>query len=393
MNRKNLFALIFFALPWSLLQAQGIIETAVHEVERNNTSLAAIRSEVEAAKVGNRTGIFLSDPQLDLYLLNNPTEDLGRTNFHLVQPFDFPTLLGRRNQLSKALNRQADNHYQQQRQQILLEAHLLVVDLIYHNAMAEELGKRLQHASEIERSYQAMLDAGEENILAYNKARLNLFNARKALEMNDISRRSLQAELQAINGGKPIEVVASEFPLATVPPEFGEWVQAALDQSPVLQTADQALTISRHQERLAKASYLPDFSAGYMMEALPTERFAGFGMGISIPLWQNRNTIRHARLQTQAVQQHYEDLRIRSRNLYQGLYDQARSLQQASIDYDSMLRSFDNAGLLMKALDAGEISLIDYMLELGFYYEAVNLSLNTKRELHKVLARMEYLVF
>ena len=200
------------------------------------------------------------------------------------------------------------------------------------------------------------------------------------------------AELPALNGGQPLVVAAGDFPIVVIPPEFQEWVQLALDQSPVLQTAGQELVISHHQERLARASYLPEFSAGYMMEALPTERFAGFGMGLTIPLWQNRNTIRHARLQSQAVQQHYEDLRLRSRNLYKGLFDQARSLQQAALDYDSVLRSFDNAALLRKALDAGQISLIDYLVELGFYYEAVNLSLETRRELHKVLARMEHLV-
>ena len=389
MNPIKPFVFIFFLIPLACLQAQGPVEAVLQEIEKNNTTLAALRSGVEAEKLGNRTGIFLADPQVDLFLLNKSDENLRRTNFGLVQPLDIPTLLGRRNQLAQAMNQQLDYRYLEQRQQVLLEAHLLVIDLIYHNALALELEKRLQHASEIARSYQTMLDAGEVNILEHNKARLNLFNARKALELNEIERRSLSNELQALNGGKAIAVDEREFPIAVLPPDFQQWVQGAFDANPVFRSLGQELVISRSEERLAKAAYWPEFSAGYMMEALPAERFSGFGMGISIPLWENRNTIRHARLKSIAIQQHNDDLSLRYLNHYRGLYDQAKALQESSLDNYRVISSFDNAALLIKALNAGQISLIEYMLELGFYYDAVDLSLETERQLQKVLARME----
>jgi outer membrane protein, heavy metal efflux system len=126
-----------------------------------------------------------------------------------------------------------------------------------------------------------------------------------------------------------------------------------------------------------------------MMGALPMERFAGFGMVISIPLWENRNTLKYARLRTMAMQQHQTDLETRYFSQLKGMYDQVRALQELSLNYRSMLQSLDNSELLLKALEAGQISLIEYMLELGFYYEAVNMSLDTERQLHKVLAALQ----
>lgn len=391
---KHLIVLIilFFSLPGMMLRAQGPVDAILQEVEANNTTLEAIRNHLEASRVANRTGIFLADPQMDLYLLNNSSENIRRTNFHLVQPLDLSTLLGRRSQLSEAKNQQLDYQYLLFREQILLEAHHLVVDLIYHRALDRELEKRLQHAKEIANAYQAMLDAGEANILDYNKAQINLFNIEKAVGLNQTETKALLAELQVLNGGKSIAFQLNEFPAAVIPGDFQEWVETEFPQNPVLVMAGQEVTISRQEERLARSSYWPGITAGYMMEALPTERFSGFGMGLSIPLWENKNTIKQARLQTIAIEQQQEDLRVKYLGRYRSLYEQAIALHEASLNYHTNLNAFNHSGLLMKALEAGQISLINYLLELGFYYETVNLSLENDRQLHKVLATMEHFV-
>ncbi|MEE4176392.1 MAG: TolC family protein [Bacteroides sp.] len=391
---KHLIGLIFlfFSLQSVMLRAQGPVDAILQEVETNNTTLAAIRDQLEASRVANRTGIFLADPQVDLYLLNNSSENIRRTNFHLMQPLDLSTLLGRRNQLSVAKNQQLDYQYLIYREQILLEAHHLVVDLIYYHALGRELEKRLQHARDIAKAYQAMLDAGEANILDYNKAQINLFNAEKAAELNQIELKTMLDELQVLNGGQAIAFTLEEFPAAVIPEDFQDLVETGFQQNPVLRMAGQEVTISRQEERLARSSYWPGITAGYMMEALPTERFSGFGMGLSIPLWENKNSIKQARLQTLAIEQQQQDLRVRYLGRYRSLYEQAKSLREASLNYHDNLNVFNHSELLMKALEAGQISLIDYLLELGFYYETVNLSLETDRQLHMVLATMEHFV-
>ena len=44
--------------------------------------------------------------------------------------------------------------------------------------------------------------------------------------------------------------------------------------------------------------------------------------------------------------------------------------------------------LLKKALDAGEISMLDYILQLGLYYDSVNQALQAELDYQKAFAEL-----
>ncbi|MPN41856.1 hypothetical protein SDC9_189411 [bioreactor metagenome] len=48
----------------------------------------------------------------------------------------------------------------------------------------------------------------------------------------------------------------------------------------------------------------------------------------------------------------------------------------------------NNTELLKKALDAGEISLLEYMVEMGLYYDIINQVLGTERDFQKAFAEL-----
>jgi hypothetical protein len=70
------------------------------------------------------------------------------------------------------------------------------------------------------------------------------------------------------------------------------------------------------------------------------------------------------------------------------LHTKAIGLQNNRMDYEVELKSFDNSELLVKALDKGEISLMDYILELSIYYESVTHLLKLEREMNKTVAEL-----
>jgi len=75
-------------------------------------------------------------------------------------------------------------------------------------------------------------------------------------------------------------------------------------------------------------------------------------------------------------------------NQLKALHTKAIGLQNSANDYRLKLLSFDNSEFLKKALDKGEIGLIDYILELSIYYESVNKLLELERGLNKTLAEL-----
>ena len=70
------------------------------------------------------------------------------------------------------------------------------------------------------------------------------------------------------------------------------------------------------------------------------------------------------------------------------LYDRAAGLKKTAETYRAALHSTSNATLLKKALDEGEISLLDYLVEMRLYYDAVNQSLDAEREFQKAYAEL-----
>ena len=134
---------------------------------------------------------------------------------------------------------------------------------------------------------------------------------------------------------------------------------------------------------------LPKFQAGYMSEKVVGEQFQGVVLGISIPLWENKNTVKYAKAQSMALQSVETDRKIQFYNQLKALHNKAIGLQANVEGYREELLRFDNTDLLKKALDQGEISLIDYTLELSVYYESVNTLLFQELKLNKILAELK----
>ena len=133
---------------------------------------------------------------------------------------------------------------------------------------------------------------------------------------------------------------------------------------------------------------LPKLQAGYMSESIVGQDFKGLTVGLSIPLWENKNTVKYAKANTVALENMAIDNKVQLYNQLKVLHTKAIELQNSSADYKSKLQSFNNSELLMKALDKGEISLIDYILELSFYYESVNNLLELERDMNKTIAEL-----
>ncbi len=103
-------------------------------------------------------------------------------------------------------------------------------------------------------------------------------------------------------------------------------------------------------------------------------------------LKKNKNKVKYSEAQTVALQSIVTDNKLQFYNQLKKLHTKAIGLQINSTDYRAKLKNFDNSELIKKALDAGEISLIDYILELSIYYESVNNLLEIENELSKTWA-------
>ena len=273
--------------------AQDGYDAVLQQIETNSATLAALRRQMEAQQLGNRTGIFLENPEVEFnYLWGNPALIGNRTDFSVRQSFDFPTAYAHRGRIADLQNANVELAYKAERLNVLLAAKRICIELIYHNALAKEHAVRLQNAVRIAEAYQAKLNAGETNVLENNKAQLNLATVRAEAARIETERVALLAELKTLNGGIDIEFPDNVYPVRILPANFENWY--AETNNPILQYVSGQIEIERQQVRLNRALGLPRFSAGYMSERIVGEHFQGITAGVSIPLWENRNRVRQA---------------------------------------------------------------------------------------------------
>ncbi|RPH33747.1 MAG: transporter [Bacteroidales bacterium] len=385
-------AILFTAmlLLGSNLFSQNTIDKILTAIEKNNTTLLALQKQVEAQKLGNKTGIFPNNPEFEFnYLVGNPSGIGNRTDISLKQSFDFPTVYAYKSQIANARNGQAEYEFQKERKSILLNARWVCIDLVYTNSLKVELEKRLANAQSIANAYKTKLNEGETNILEFNKSQLYFLDTKKEVEKNDIERNSLLSELASFNGGIAIEFNDNLMQTAVIPNDFEQWYLQVEQNNPFLGWLKQEIEISLKQTKLSKAMSLPKFSLGYMSERVVGQNFQGVSAGISIPLWENKNTVKQAKAQTLALQSIEADNKIKFYNQLKMQHAKAIALQKSAIDYRSSIELYNNAELLKKALDKGEIALIDYILELSVYYNSLTKVLEIEKELNKTIAELE----
>lgn len=382
---KQLFITVFLCCS-TIISAQ---ESLLEQIERNNTVLSTLRKQAEADKIANKTGIYPENPEVEYhYLWGSPDAQGNRTDFSAIQRFDFPTSYYYKKRVSDAQNRQADLKYLSERKDILLEAQKLSIRLIYRNALSKESALRLQQAQQMAEAYRLRLDKGDASVLDLNKAKINLLNVKKEHETSLAERNFLLAELTRLNGGIPIDFTLSEFPETALPYPFESWYEEQKEKNLHLQYLAKETGLSRETEKLQRALNLPKISAGYMSEKVLTEQFQGITVGLSIPLWENKNTVRKIKARTLAHREAETDAATRFRNESEALYKKALHLKEILNDYRNNALSDNTLSLLNKALDAGEISLIDYLMETSIYYEVINNRLETERDMHLAVAEL-----
>ncbi|MCL2100752.1 MAG: TolC family protein [Fibromonadales bacterium] len=369
--------------------SQNEYESVLLQIEANNTTLAVLREQAEAQKISNRIGLSPSDPEVEFsHIWENP---YSRIDISVRQTFDFPTVYKHRSKIAELQNENTELPYKAERINTLLFAKQICIELIYYNALAKEYAMRLQNAELIAKAYKTNLAKGETNILERNKAQLNLISVQAEVAQIEAERTALLAELKRLNGGKEIAFNAESYPANAFPSNFEEWYAAAENKNPALQYVRKQIELDKQQIKLSHAMSLPKFSVGYMSENIADEPSHGITLGLSIPLWENKNRIKEAKAQARVAELELKDGKTQFYNRLRRNYFKTVALQEIIQKLRRSLTENSNEPLLKKALDAGEISLLNYLLEIEYYYDAMNKALEAERDFE--LMAMEFAFF
>lgn len=386
MNKTIIIAILLSGFK---LYAQSSIEAVLTEIEKNNTTLSAYRKSMDAEKTGHKTGLTPNNPEVEFnYLWGNPSAIGNRTDFSLRQSFDFPTAYRYRSQISELKTNQAEIEYLKQRNEKLFEALMVCNQLTYLNALHNELDKQHADAVRIAEAFNSKFNAGEVGILAFNKSQLHLLNIVSSLRNNEMEKNILLSKLTHLNGGEPVQFSDSMFTMPQVATDFEMWYAMTEADIPLLQWLKQETDIAHKEVKLNTALNMPSFYGGYMSEKVVGQKFEGVTIGIAIPLWENKNKVKYARLKASAMQSIQSDAKMQFFNQLHTAHSRVIALQTIVDEYRNNLLLHQNSELLQKAFDKGEISLTEYLFERALHYEYIENLLNMELELATALAEL-----
>ena len=125
-----------------------------------------------------------------------------------------------------------------------------------------------------------------------------------------------------------------------------------------------------------------------MSEKTMGEQFQGVTVGLSVPLWSSGRRIKQAKRENEAANAMREDTKEQIRGVLNERYTRARGLMTAAEETKKALAKADNSQLLTKALKAGEISIVEYLVGLSYYYDAIDNMLTIECDCQKACAEL-----
>ena len=365
--------------PTGEVRAQSGIEQVLKNIETNNKELQANAQLIASQKLEAKTDNNLPDPTLSyahLWGAKDKNETIGE--LVVSQSFDFPSLYATRNKLNRLKAGAFDSQADVFRQEKLLLAKEVCLDIIMLRQQKHILEERLRNAEELAKMYAKRLQTGDANALETNKINLELLNVKTETSLNETALRNKLQELNTLNGNIPVVFEESAYPATPFPADYQMLKSEVLSADRTLMAFNNESLVARKQIAVNKSQWLPKLELGYRRNTETGTPFNGVVVGFSFPLFENRNKVKIAK----------DNATLQVESELAQLYREAKTLHTSMEEYRKTFQAQQDLALLKQALTGGQISMIEYFVEVSVIYQSHQNYLQLENQYQKAMARI-----
>lgn len=376
--KKTVLTLLFpFVFHPLFAQTEAMLES----VERNNISLRTLRNQLDVQRMENKTDLTLDNPEVEFdNCWGNPNEVGMKRNLSVSQNLDFAKISGRQRALAKAKSNLLDLQYEISRREVLKQADVLCAQLVYNKQMLAHYAALLADAEKVVGYSKRMMESGSGSSLEYNNVLLAYMQALGQSKSLELERKNLLAELRQLNGGEALIFEDRQYANDVFENDFDALFAAKSQNHPQFLLADEEVKVEEKSLSLAKAQNIPNLTAGYAGEWTLGEQFHGFTLSMPLPLWQQKNKVKHAAMAHQVAKANRQDIELQKRNDLKAIHEKTLSQQSVWEAYQEILSSYKGNELLDKAFQAGHINVVDYISSRAAYYDIVKMVADAEYE-------------
>ena len=344
------------------------IGSVLESVERNNVQLQSLRSANEAAKLETKMQNNLGDPSIEYSpFWAKGTDGISSSELVVSYGFDFPTQYVSRSRSGKLQRSALDEQYLVERRNVLLQAKKLCLDVVFLTRKQELLSDRLRNADELLALFGKRFGEGDASAIELNKIRMEKMDVAAALAQAETDLQSARASLQSMNGGQPVLFTVMEYPRELPVTDFEAFRDTLMAAELELRASEAAVRAAEQEIRVNRQNWLPQLQVGYRRNTALNEASNGFIVGASFPLFSNRYKSRIANARHAASQYQFNQVQIETESRIRSEYDEMLRLRESLDIYDVSLME-ETLGMLRKAVEAGQLSVIEYYTEADAVY-------------------------
>lgn len=381
--------LISALLPWVPLHAEGNPEDILRQIEQNNSTLKAAAQTQRAEILENKTGLNLKNPEVEFehsWNMRNPGEKSKEIN--ISQELDWSIISGQKRSVAREKNELSTISFHKIRQQVLLEAWKTIIEINYCQRMLQELHYQLETADSIATLYEFKYKNGDGNLIDVNRSKLNIVTVRTDIKNVESQKAGLEEMLCGMNGGKKIGINPDMTIFLPEPDNFESWYDRISNKISELKYVHKDIEIKKKELNAMRTELIPSLSISYKAEFTESERAQGFGLGMSIPLWEHKNKLKKSKEYVIAAESNAQDTRQRIISELKAQFVQMQKQKDIMIFQRKALNEINTAELMKEALLCGEVNLMDYLNEVSLYYQYKMRLLEAEKEYQIALARL-----
>ena len=362
------------------------IDYVLQQIKLNNTQLKALNAEIEAQTADIKSSNNLSDPTIDGAYLFGVGSIGDKWELGVSQEFDWPGIYSARGKVNKARIEALAQSYAQKQIQIFSEARNICLEIICLNRRIKFENNILANLDSLYDKSLKGLEYGEISILDTNKLKIERLGVTQSIAGNKALLQAKIKQLEGLNGNIPLNDVAS---LSDYPEQqlhsLDEYLSQMKASDPQLRQISSEIEASNKQVSVTRMQNLPKFSLGYRHVNEIGDHFNGVGVGVSIPVFENRGKSKAAKAQAIASQLAFDNaLNNRSAEIT-SQHGKAVAMGEQLKGYRDAIEKCNNIEILDKALYGGQISLINYLLELRYFIEAQNALIDIEYDYNSIL--------
>ena len=388
---RKLFISVLLIALLGPTQAQNI-DGILRDIEVNNASLRAQKSLDKAQRLELRAGNMPEGPEVEYMHSWDRNSSATISEINVTQGFDFPTAYIARRKAVLAQEEQLGHELNTFRQEILLEAKLLCIDIIALRQEYHLLEMRTANTRRMATAMQRALEKGEISTLEKNRGDIELANMQNLLGLKKIELESALERLQNLNGGKAVALDDSTFSMPEEVLPFEVMKQEYECRAPQLLSLMAEKKSAEAGLKVSRSGALPGIAVGYHHEIGGEEKLNGIIVGISLPLWKSRREIKRAKAQIEYADAQLESVRIDQLSTLKELYGRYHTLKttfEALVRID--LQQEPALQHITKAYRTGILNETDFLSEVNARYEVKEQRIAIERDLHKVVAQINAL--